>query len=134
VQKSIVVGSGFTVVPFAVPVAVPVATVQSPTVLYSYDGHRAANQVTPTQHEELPAEANPQASSTLLEQKCAQCHGGAAPKAGLDLSNPVSLSPQQRLAAVARVVSDDAELRMPKGSTLSPSEIGRLLQELSSSE
>ena len=134
VQKSIVVSSGFAVVPFAVPVAVPVATVQSPTVLYSYDGHRVANRATQSPQEEPPAEANPQTSSTLLEQKCAQCHGGAAPKAGLDLSNPVSLSPQQRLAAVARVVSDDAELRMPKGSTLSPSEIGRLLQELSSPE
>lgn len=134
VQKSIVVGSGFTVVPFAVPVAVPVATVQSPTVLYSYDGYRAANKAALLPHEEPPVEAKPQASSTLLEQKCAECHGGAAPKARLDLSNPVGLSPQQRLAAVARVVSDDAELRMPKGNTLSPSEIGRLLQELSSSE
>lgn len=134
VQKNLIVGSGFTVVPFAVPVAVPVATVQSPTVLYSYDGHRPPHQTTQVPLEEPPVEANSPSRATLLEQRCATCHGGDAPKAGIDLSHPAGLSPAQRLSAVARVVSDDADLRMPKGTTLSASEIGRVLQELSSSE
>lgn len=36
VGRSVVLGSGATIVPFAVPVAVPVAVVASPTYLYAY--------------------------------------------------------------------------------------------------
>lgn len=133
VQKHVVVGAGFTVVPFAVPVAVPVATVQSPTVLYSYTAPHTSPQTTQATPEKLPAEVEA-LEATFISQKCAQCHGGEAPKAGLDLSDPSTLTPEQRLKAVARVVSDDADLRMPKGGTLSPGEIGRVLQELSVSE
>ncbi len=134
VQKNVVVGAGFTVVPFAVPVAVPVATVQPPTVLYSYTAPHTSY---PTQQDEtersLP-DAEALEATTLINQKCAQCHGGEAPKAGLDLSDPSTLNPEQRLKAIARVVSDDADLRMPKSGTLSPGEIGQVLQALSASE
>lgn len=134
VQKRVVVGAGFTVVPFAVPVAVPVATVQSPTVLYSYTAPHTSPQTTQATPEEIPAEVEALEATTFINQQCAKCHGGEAPKAGLDLSDPSTLTPEQRLKAVARVVSDDADLRMPKGGSLSPGEIGRVLQELSVSE
>jgi mono/diheme cytochrome c family protein len=72
--------------------------------------------------------------STLVRRSCVSCHGGAAPKAGLDLSNLAALSAGQRLKAVARVVSDEPARRMPPGKSLAPAEIGEVLQELSGSE
>ena len=130
VQKSVIVQNGFAVVPFAVPVAVPVTTVNVPTVLYSFDAHRGYQQ----QPQAKTSEPKHTATTVLVVQKCAKCHSGEAPKGGLDLTNPSALTTKQRLSAVARVVSDDPDERMPKGATLSPGEIGRVLQELSRSE
>ena len=133
-RQNVVLQNGLVVVPFAVPVAVPVATVNVPTVLYSFDGN-PDYQARPHVMQAVP---NPDIaameSPSLVRRKCAKCHGGPSPKAGLDLSKPAALTTKQRLAAVARVVSDDPEERMPKGGTLSPAEIGRVLQELSRSE
>ncbi len=134
VQKSVIVRNGFAVVPFAVPVAVPVATVNPPTVLYSFDALRGYQQQPRAKAPESKTEHATLKTTVLVIQKCAKCHGGEAPKAGLDLSQATTLTTKQRLAAVARVVSDDPDERMPKGAALSPAEIGRVLQELSQSE
>ncbi len=146
VQRNIVVQNGFAVVPFAVPVAVPVATVNVPTVLYSFDANRGYQQSHQTHNADRSGFTEPRSRDEGSEHwtsdsrpsavvlKCAKCHSGEAPKAGLDLSKSAALTTKQRLAAVARVVSDDPEERMPKGSTLSPTEIGNVLQELSRSE
>jgi mono/diheme cytochrome c family protein len=126
------------IVPFAVPVAVPVAVVARPAVFYglspyAVSGTGAAADETP--QVAAPAAAHPAASEakSLVARSCISCHGGTAPKAGLDLSDLGALTPQQRLAAVARVVSDDAALRMPPDRALAPGEIGAVLQELAGS-
>jgi mono/diheme cytochrome c family protein len=148
VARGTVVPAGFVVTQFAVPVAVPQYTVpiaQPSYVQYGtlQTGYGTAStealedrivakvlkglQATGTVK---PLEAPP----SLVTRSCVQCHGGATPKAGLDLSRPDALSAEQRLACVARLLTDDAEKRMPpkaSGVTLSAEELGKVLQELS---
>lgn len=134
----VVVRPAFAVTPFAVPVAVPVATFVSPPVLYSFQGYSMARQAAAVPRATVK-EAPPNGESAeragepagIIQQKCGHCHGGEAPKAGLDLTDLAALDVTRRLEAVRRVVSDDAALRMPKGAALTPAEIGAVLQELS---
>lgn len=117
------------VVPFAVPVAVPVAVVQRPVVIYGYGPPQKA---APERIAEPSADAT--AERSAVSRHCAACHTGDAPKAGFDLSGARVLDAAGRLEAIARVVSDDPQTRMPPGAALPPAEIGRLVQELSSGE
>ncbi len=111
------------------PLDVPVVIVVRPTVLYAYGRYAATYSSQGVPREEVPPTA-----SSIVQQTCLACHGGVAPRAGLDLSHPEQLSPNQRLQAIARVVSDDATARMPPGPALKSAEIDRLLQELSQTE
>ncbi len=129
--RAIVSTSGLTVVPFAVPVAVPVATVQVPTVLYSYSASGAAHPTAPASTDIGAHVDTAEEATSIIQQACVRCHGGEAPQAGLSLESLDGLSREQRLEAVARLVSDDPDLRMPRGATLAPAEIGRVLQALS---
>lgn len=127
----------FAVVPFAVPVAVPVATIAQPAVFYGYRQYAAgSDQPSAVSSRKLTADGfsadrPPAESISTIARSCVACHGGTAPKAGLDLTDLTRLTPQQRLQAVARVVSDDPSVRMPPSRPLPPAEIGRVLQELS---
>ncbi|MBX7164826.1 MAG: hypothetical protein K1X74_00635 [Pirellulales bacterium] len=125
-----VASSGLVVVPFAVPVAVPVATIQAPAVLYSWRG-AASTSVMSDAAGESAAVQEALGGEGLVRQRCARCHEGEAAKGDLVLTDLGALSAEQRLEAVRRVVSDDPQVRMPRGMLLSPSEIGRMVQELS---
>jgi mono/diheme cytochrome c family protein len=134
-RRVVVKEQAVAVVPFAVPVAVPVAVVSRPAVFYGLSPYAVSGSgaaADETQQVAAPAATHRAASEakSLVARSCISCHGGAAPKAGLDLSDLGALTPQQRLAAVARVVSDDAALRMPPDRALAPGEIGAVLQEL----
>lgn len=76
-QKVVVAAQEAVVVPFAVPVAVPVATVRAPSVLYAYGS--AGVTAMPTAM--APTTENP--AEAALRASCIQCHRGAAAKGGL---------------------------------------------------
>jgi mono/diheme cytochrome c family protein len=120
--------SGLAIVPFAVPVAVPVAVVSQPTVLYAYSRYVPQPAAPATDATAAGERVTPH---SIVARSCRSCHAGNAPAAGLDLSDLTRLEPRQRLQAIARVVSDDPAVRMPRGSTLSPADIGAAIQELS---
>ncbi len=68
------------IVPFAVPVAVPVATISYPSVLYSVRESVAFSPV--ASHERpasLPTVPQPDAN-TILTRHCAVCHGATNPQ------------------------------------------------------
>jgi mono/diheme cytochrome c family protein len=114
------------IVPFAVPVAVPVAVIARPAVFYGVSRYVEA-QPLPIRPVPGPVQAG---RESLVQQLCGACHGGAAPKAGFNLADLPQLTPQARLTAVSRVVSDDPRTRMPPDRALSPAEIAALLREL----
>src|SRR5688500_15078982 len=90
-----------TVIPFAIPVGVPVTTVFRPQVFYAYRAYapekppltveRPAAGKRPAERSDAPRPAEP------ALQRCTRCHGGDAPKAGLDLSRPEALSERAKL-------------------------------------
>jgi hypothetical protein len=115
------------VVPFAVPVGVPVAPFAP--YFYSYQQTQA---VAAMVHHDEKTEALPTAtpesstlpptpapSASIVVEQCAMCHGGQSPKAGLSLENPKTLSIANRLRAVQAVVTG----KMPKGAQLSAEEL-----------
>jgi hypothetical protein len=76
-----------------------------------------------TQQQALP--------NSIASQRCAKCHSGAAPKAGLLLDGTTALLPHQ-ITATIRAVRDD---KMPKGGPpLTAEQKGLLLEELLSLE
>lgn len=147
------VPSGLIVTPFAIPVAVPVATVPAAPVQFGYAPGATAATSTATAAssascgcskcqcaaaETATAQAQPAAESpgpvapSLVQQKCGTCHTRPGAKGGFSLFarhefGPVvvePLSPEQRLACIDQIVQQ----KMPKGGTLSPAEIGELVQ------
>lgn len=92
-------------------------------------GH--ASSVSAAEPELPPGDARPQTADTpgLVIQHCAKCHSGENAKAGLSLTG--DLPAEQRLGAIARLLDDDEARRMPKGETLEPETLGRIIQELS---
>lgn len=78
--------SGLVVVPFAVPVAVPVATVQKPSVLYGYRGYAAGHAAgsfpttTTPRIDEPPSDA-----AAVLARHCRSCHQNAAAEGQMQL-------------------------------------------------
>jgi hypothetical protein len=145
--------AGIVVTQFAVPVAVPQYAVPvAPQSYVQYGG----GQIAPAPSGSQPTNSNetvedriaakilarltsagvikPEALPSLVSKTCATCHSGPRPKAGLDLSDARTLTPELKLTAINRVLADDEAQRMPppaSGAKLSPEDIGRLLQELS---
>jgi mono/diheme cytochrome c family protein len=125
------------VIPFAVPVGVPVAPLAPYFYSYQQLQGRAADYVLPSSQPPAaaapaaPADAPPMVSapnpSSLVVAHCASCHGGQTPKAGLSLQLPSALSPADRLRVIQAVITN----RMPKGSQLSSEERNAIIGELS---
>lgn len=116
-------------VPFAVPIGLPVATFAP--YFYSaaqFQPPRASNPApTSTDNEPLTTDKSP-SNSDLVATHCSSCHAGPSPKAGLSLDHPDFLSLTDRLHAIRAVASG----QMPKGSQLTENEIRALIQELTS--
>lgn len=109
------------VVPFAVPVGVPVAPF-SP-YFYGYQQFR----VDPIEsHSATPVTALPDRAASLVATQCATCHSGPAPQGEVRLDRPEALDASHRLAAIRAVLAG----RMPKGGTLTPDELRAILAEL----
>ena len=124
--------SALVVVPFAVPVATPVAVVNPTGVFYAYSPQAAAydaasdedwrefnefrrwRQSQPTISNAAPAVAN----------ACLKCHAGAAAKGEFRLDQP--LTAEARIKAIRAVLAG----QMPKDKPLSPGEISGLIAEL----
>ena len=115
------------VVPFAVPVGVPVAAFAP----YFYGYRQFQVQAQGLQPLGLPqvqasAPSRSQLVDSLVTSHCAACHAGAAPKAGLSLGSIADLSASDRLKAIRAVATG----RMPKRETLSADEIRAVIEEL----
>jgi hypothetical protein len=138
--------SGLTVVPFAVPVATPVAVVQPGGVYYAVVPQGAGEDATlraefeafkrwrlsqgATNAAAVDAAASatrPISPSPLLNENCLSCHRGEQAKGGVRFD--VALSSEQRLAAMRAVLTGE----MPKGKPLAPDVLGELLLEISQS-
>lgn len=145
--------TGIVVTQFAVPVAVPQYAIPvAPQSYVQYGG----GQISPVPSGNQPTGTNdtaedriaakilarltsagvikPEAIPSLVSKTCAGCHSGPQPKAGLNLSDLRTLSPDAKLKSIGRVLADDELQRMPpatSGKKLSAEDIGRLLQELS---
>jgi hypothetical protein len=132
------VSAGVIAVPFAVPVAMPSyvqysAYVANAAPVYSTAVNATASagdcSTIQTTDNALARTSNGAAPATsLVAARCTGCHGATQPKAGLDLTG--ALDDATRLKAIARVLADDPQVRMPKGAELAPSELGQLIQEL----
>ncbi len=116
------------VVPFAVPVGVPVAAFAP--YFYSYQQFQLK---TPEPMPDSPAAPTPPASSnlttaaaSLVSSRCASCHGGATPKAEFSLEHADRLTAAQRVKAIHEVITGN----MPKGSKLSGDEMRAVVNEL----
>jgi cytochrome c5 len=133
--------SGFVVVPFAVPVAMP-SYVQYQALDYGYTAAASAFVQPPATSQSSPASAAASAApsktespapdvlsgNTLISSQCGKCHGAVQPKAGLDLTG--ALDDATRLKAITRLLADDPKKRMPPGKDLAPDLLGSLIQEL----
>lgn len=138
-QKQVVVQSGLEIVPFAIPVAVPVATVQTPQVFYGYGGgygggahaspFSAGGQCTDApggRDAAPPAVLDGQAVS-----KCAGCHSGDNPASGFDITGPLT-DAQYREVTRRSMLPQDHPDHMPPASKpqLKPEEVGGLFEYL----
>ena len=74
----------FTVVPFAVPVAVPVATISTPVTFYSYQHAAVVTPATTSTATVQPAAVS-LTPETILSRHCAACHRGPSVQGGLTL-------------------------------------------------
>jgi mono/diheme cytochrome c family protein len=142
--------TGLNVVPFAVPVATPVAVLQPGGVVYSYSPSNAtkdavndaklwtefeafrrwrlAQGVENVESKESAdaLSAGPATNGTpLVTAHCLACHRGAQAKGGVRLDG--LLSSDARLAAIRAVLAGE----MPRGKTLATEDVGALLLELS---
>lgn len=126
-RQLVVQKQAFIAVPFAVPVAQPVAVFQYPQVWYG--AGLGMQQARPEQVPEVVPLAEPEA--TWIRRSCLSCHNVNKAEGGLDLSDLAKLSSEQRLTAIKRVVSDDPAVRMPPSVELEPAALGGLVQELS---
>lgn len=69
-------------------------------------------------------------SASLVKEYCGNCHGTTNPKGNLVLDGVNKLDADHFRSAIGRLLSDDPELRMPKGAVVSPEKLGLLMQEL----
>jgi hypothetical protein len=126
------------IVPFAVPVGVPVAPFapyfysyqqfQQPTVAVAgvAGEHDCPNGSRAQRGSADPSRSEPPVAS-LLAQRCATCHGGPNPKADLSLEHPDQLSAATRLAAIRAIATG----RMLKNKPLTADDSRALIEELS---
>lgn len=144
------VAAASAVVPFAVPVGVPVATVANPSLFYSYNAYapqqaasadvysqsfeaRLAERIAEKIAARMAGGTLEAKALTVVDQHCAKCHSGPEPKGGfaVDLG---PLTAAQKLKSINRILADDTGKRMPKGEALTGQEIGKLIQFLSTPE
>ena len=117
-----VAASTVTVAPFAIPVAVPVAVVQQPTLFYGYGRYAPAALTAP------PIAEEPTVSiAALLKKHCAECHQGPTARGGLQFfaadGVPLALLPRQALAEACAPIDGAAPTMPPPGRTpLTPDE------------
>lgn len=71
------------------------------------------------------SDSNP-APAPLLAARCASCHGGATPKAGLIIDGTAPLTAEQAIHAMRKITAGE----MPPKSPLSPEEAGAAFTEL----
>jgi hypothetical protein len=120
------------IIPFAVPLGVPVA----PFAPYFYSYQATRFHSASKEDAKSPNCGNTSAAVTthqspltpvspLIATHCAACHGGPSPKGNLSLDQLDKLSPDVRLKGIRAVLSG----RMPIGETLAPSEVHSLIQE-----
>lgn len=143
VKTQAVAASAVAPVPLAVAIGVPVAEVTP--YYYSYSAYAPSqppavdiDALATKLAEKLAAKPSgagampaPQSAklpaSSLVAQKCAQCHSGPEPKGKLSLENPAALDCPTRLKAIRAILSE----KMPQGGPrLTPDEAGKLLEEL----
>ena len=129
-----VAAQAVTVAPFAIPVAVPVAVVQQPTLFYGYGRYvpattvdPAANAARPTNTAPAVADAPTVSIGALLKKHCAECHQGATARGGLQLfaadGSPLALLPRQALAEACAPADGAAPTMPPPGrAPLTPEE------------
>lgn len=148
--QTVFVPSSHVVTQFAVPVAVPqFASPIAPQSFVQYGTHSLATPrsdlaTVGKEIAEIKAmllEATKSgaitglAIPTLVKTHCAKCHGAVDPKGGLDLSTLDKLTPQQRLGAIERMLSDEEGKRMPPpaagATSISADDLGKLIQEFS---
>ena len=77
--------SGLVIVPFAIPVAVPVATVRQPSVLYSYRGAAASYQSPQIRSFTAPAHETSADAQAVFARHCGSCHRGSAAEGRMQL-------------------------------------------------
>jgi len=130
--------NALVIVPFAVPVAVPVATLQQPAVLYSYRQHAGpsvANAVThaqpaattdreviaasgPSQDAASTAIFAPNTAVEIMAARCAACHTGDTPQGHLQIFDATGrILPRLPRRAILELASPDeaGQIRMPPG-------------------
>lgn len=123
--------SQLAITPYAIPVAVPVATVTT-NALYSYKEAAPANTgqldaETVAALKELVKSHRPRQAPAagLVSQRCAGCHtGGGQAVSHFDLNNATGEDLRNAIKAVANG-------SMPKGNKMSGDEIGKIVYELS---
>jgi hypothetical protein len=121
--------SALVVVPFAVPVATPVAVVNPTGVFCAYSPlaamHGEYEEFRRWKESQAAKNAEQQArASSLVARTCLKCHSGAAAKTDFRLDEPMAAD--ARLKAIREVLSG----RMPKDKPLGPAEISALVAEL----
>ena len=125
-----IASTGLTIAPFAIPVAVPVATISQPAVFYGYSQYRAAPAAMSAEPL-APPRAEPLTASTVLEQRCAACHSDVGGKGGFSIAAADELSRERRVEVLERVTSSDPRRRMPPDRPPLPAdELRTLLREL----
>ena len=121
--------SAVTIVPFAIPVAVPVATIASPTVFYSYQ-HQARSYTSTTSPPTLASQepsstaptsrpSSPLDPQTMLTRHCAECHLAPAAQGVLTLfSADGQVAPKlpRHLVLTAVVPDESHQVAMPPAS------------------
>lgn len=92
VSSNVVTANGLTIVPFAVPVAVPVATLANPPLMYSYQqqaGVAASTSVTTSTATVTVPKATVEPASDdptlIFRRHCVECHRGSSAQGKLSL-------------------------------------------------
>lgn len=153
VQKNVVVQNDVVAVPFATPLAVPVAVAMPGSALYSAGqhtqqyshpvpapsaGHISSGAATPAGDAALFAEfqaflewrqgrTQAQSKPSLIAQTCGRCHTDNTRGAGVAHFVLSELQTcEGRLKAIRAVLAG----KMPKGTTLDPDAAGKILEDL----
>lgn len=138
--------TGLAIVPFAVPVAVPVATVGGPSVFYGVSrysprlesagyGGAAQGDVEQTDRaDEVPREAKHEAVGVMV-RRCGACHTGAASQGEMRLfeeeGRPVERLPRHRIVdAVERGAMPPGEERLSEAEREALRDWARLPRDL----